>query len=74
MFKHVHMLMEVCVSESGLTKCEIEDLRQLHLSWGCNFKAEIHNFLHVQTIYGDEFVKRLHIILSEEIVKQTKIL
>lgn len=31
-------------------KCEIEDLRQLHLSWGCDFKTEIRNFPHVQTI------------------------
>lgn len=53
-FMHVHMLTWICVcvhmcSRECLKKCEIEDLRQLHLSWGCNFKAKIHNFPHVQT-------------------------
>lgn len=36
----VHMHVHVCMCDREcLQKCEIEDLRQLHLPWGCDFKA-----------------------------------
>lgn len=62
------MHMSMC-DRGRFQKCEIEDLRQMHLSWGCNCKAEIHNYRSDDRESGAEFVRiKLRLIAEDRLL------